>query len=403
MPRDTVVEMVQRRLNSGNTFDPEKNNKLGIKLKKYIDDYESRPNKPRGNATKRYERAKGLYERMKDLGFNAVAASRRATRRAAKGLSIASQVSAIYGNNSLAHKPSKSRKLPKNGLKSRLKPGKPLSPILELLNENVESVSPLPKSRGPMSPEAKAVASAKRAATLASKRAASASLNLSVPFTKPPTPRGSRKMSLSDAAAAAAAENNSLGLLARSLNGPPTKKRRGKKMPSASMPVSGEEYNGSPLFNPHTMPSASMPVSRGHYNKSGNWVNNGPISPPEEGNNQRIISPENLGYKFKSKRKPSLRSTGLLTEMEGEHLNQREFLDLPLFYNPYTGVQYASENDPMPNIERAYTTLHGVLERAKGKARRKARAATRRAAKNSAKKSEVDTYEEAAQYLGGGH
>jgi len=174
-------------------------------------------------------------------------------------------------------------------------------------------------------------------------------------------------------------------------------------MPSASMPVSGEEYNGSPLFNPHTMPSASMPVSRGHYNKSGNWVNNGPISPPEEGNNQRIISPENLGYKFKSKRKPSLRSTGLLTEMEGEHLNQREFLDLPLFYNPYTGVQYASENDPMPNIERAYTTLHGVLERAKGKARRKARAATRRAAKNSAKKSEVDTYEEAAQYLGGGH
>ena len=296
-PKETIVDKVRARIETGNAFSAN-NSKLGKELKKFIDNYEAKSLSatPRGNATRRYEEAKGLYAEMVELGYNETAATRRKPRVSLSGVS-------------------KSRKKAAASIPF-MKARKSLSPILEGSNENANNnvaplVSQLSKSRarGPMSANARAAASAKRAATLASKRAA-ASLS-----------------AMNDASSLA-----DVSVLAENLETPlmSLKKRRGKGAKAlSSLSAAEEDFTG-------------------------------------------IAEP--------SMSKRSLRPTGDLTEEELEHVNQSEFLALPQFYNPYTGVQYAPENNPMPNIERAYMTLNEVLEKAKRKARRKAKTLSKKAA-----------------------
>ena len=386
MPKETIVDKVRARIETGNAFTAN-NSKLGKELKKFIDNYEAKSlaATPRGNATKRYEEAKELYSEMLELGYNETATTRRKPR-----VSLSAVAASLNGSVPVV---SKSRK------KSRaaasvpfLESGRKLSPILEGLNENANENSPLvsqlPKSRkrGPMSANARLAASAKRAATLARKRNESLN-NLSALFNNEPIGSATRKRrgpmspnakaaSLAKRAATLASKRASILGDAAKLETPlmSLKKRRGKG--SAAL---ASLSNSGALFNPPSLSSARQPVTRGRYSaNTGNWVNEGVVSPAEEGLESGIVDPLTLGYVPKSRKRRSLKSTGPLTEEEMGYLNQTGFTNLPLFYNPYTGAQYAPENDPMPNIERAYKKLHGVLEKAKRNARRKAKAATKK-------------------------
>ena len=390
MPKETIVDKARARIETGNAFTAN-NSKLGKELKKFIDNYEAKSlaTTPRGNATKRYEEAKELYSEMLELGYNETAATRRKPRA-----SLSAVAASLNGSVPVV---SKSRK------KSRaaasvpfLESGRKLSPILEGLNENANENSPLlsqlPKSRkrGPMSANARLAASAKRALTLARKRNESLS-NLSALFNNEPVRSATRKsrgpMSANAKAAASAKRAATLASKRASMLGNTVasaanletplmslKKRRGKG--SAAL---ASLSNSGALFNPPSLSSARQPVTRGRYSaNTGNWVNEGVVSPAEDGLESGIVDPLTLGYVPKSRKKRSLKSTGPLTEEEMGYLNQTGFTSLPLFYNPYTGAQYAPENDPMPNIERAYKKLHGVLEKAKRNARRKAKAATKK-------------------------
>lgn len=390
MPKETIVDKVRARIETGNAFTAN-NSKLGKELKKFIDNYEAKSLSatPRGNATKRYEEAKELYSEMLELGYNETATTRRKPRA-----SLSAVAASLNGSVPVV---SKSRKKSKAAASVPfLESSRKLSPILEGLNENANENSPLvlqlPKSRkrGPMAPNAKAAALAKRAATLARKRNESLN-NLSALFNNEPLQSATRKkrgpMSPDAKAAASAKRAATLASKRASILGNTIasaanletplmtlKKRRGKA--SAAL---ADLSNSGALFNPPSLSSARQPVTRGRYSaNTGNWVNEGVVSPLEEDLESGIVDPLTLGYVPKSKKKRSLKSTGPLTEEEMAYLNQTGFTNLPLFYNPYTGAQYAPENDPMPNIERAYKKLHGVLEKAKRNARRRAKAATKR-------------------------
>ena len=392
MPKETIVDKERARIETGNAFSAN-NSKLGKELKKYIDNYEAKSlaATPRGNATKRYEEAKELYSEMLQLGYNETATTRRKPRA-----SLSAVAASLNGSVPVV---SKSRK------KSRavapvplLESGQKLSPILEGLNENANENSPLvsqlPKSRkrGPMSANAKAAASAKRAATLARKRNESLS-NLSALFNNEPVGSATRKkrgpMSANAKAAASAKRAATLASKRASMLGNANAIASAAKLETPLMSLKRRKGKGSAalaslsnsgaLFNPPSLSSARQPVTRGHYSENtGNWVNEGVVSPAEEGSESGIVDPLTLGYVPKSRKKRSLKATGPLTEEEAAYLNQTGFTNLPPFYNPYTGAQYAPENDPMPNIERAYKKLHGVLEKAKRNARRKAKAATKK-------------------------
>ena len=46
-----------------------------------------------------------------------------------------------------------------------------------------------------------------------------------------------------------------------------------------------------------------------------------------------------------------------------------QFLPLPQLYNPFTGQAYMPEEDPQPDIIRAYDMLHDIMEKAVKKAK----------------------------------
>ena len=343
-PKETIVDKVRARIETGNAFSAN-NSKLGKELKKFIDNYEAKSLSatPRGNATRRYEEAKGLYAEMVELGYNETAATRRKPRVSLSGVS-------------------KSRKKAAASIPF-MKARKSLSPILEGSNENANNnvaplVSQLSKSRarGPMSANARAAASAKRAATMARKRNESLS-NLSALFNNQPVGSATRKkrgpMSANARAAASAKRAATLA-----------SKRAAASL--SAMNDASSLADVSVLAENLETPLMSLKKRRGKGAKALSS-----LSAAEE---------DFTGIAEPSMSKRSLRPTGDLTEEELEHVNQSEFLALPQFYNPYTGVQYAPENNPMPNIERAYMTLNEVLEKAKRKARRKAKTLSKKAA-----------------------
>ena len=137
-----------------------------------------------------------------------------------------------------------------------------------------------------------------------------------------------------------------------------------------------------PEFNPpaRTPPAAKIP--KGEYNRSGEFHVKGFVEPAEEAAEFKDAS--EFGYVPKAKRtKPrSLKATKLLTEEELPYLErvQHKYLPLPELYNPFTGVKYAPENDPQPNIDSAHKMLLQIMEKAKRGARNLKRREEKKAA-----------------------
>ena len=74
-----------------------------------------------------------------------------------------------------------------------------------------------------------------------------------------------------------------------------------------------------------------------------------------------------------------------------EHFMQamNEFLPLPVLHDPFTGRQYAPEENPMPEIERAYDMLTDIrvkMQRRAGQLRSKAKTANKRRATAASRK-----------------
>lgn len=126
-----------------------------------------------------------------------------------------------------------------------------------------------------------------------------------------------------------------------------------------------------PEFNPPVNRINRAQIPKGEYNRSGEFHVKGFVEPAEETGEFKNAS--EFGYVPKAKRtKPrSLKATKLLTEEELPYLErvQHKYLPLPELYNPFTGVKYAPENDPQPNIDSAHKMLLQIMEKAKRGAR----------------------------------
>jgi hypothetical protein len=154
---------------------------------------------------------------------------------------------------------------------------------------------------------------------------------------------------------------------------PMTLKKRRKKNAGPYVP---------PEFNPpaRTPPAAKIP--KGEYNRSGEFHVKGFVEPAEEAG--EFQNATKFGYvpKAKNKKPRSLKATKLLTEQELPYLEkvQHKYLPLPELYNPFTGVKYAPENDPQPNIDSAHKMLLQIMEKAKKGARNLKRREEKKAA-----------------------
>lgn len=154
---------------------------------------------------------------------------------------------------------------------------------------------------------------------------------------------------------------------------PMTLKKRRKKNAGPYVP---------PEFNPPANRMNRIQIPRGEYNRSGEFHVKGFVEPAEEAG--EFQNATKFGYvpKAKNKKPRSLKATKLLTEQELPYLEkvQHKYLPLPELYNPFTGVKYAPENDPQPNIDSAHKMLLQIMEKAKRGARNLKRREEKKAA-----------------------
>jgi hypothetical protein len=128
-----------------------------------------------------------------------------------------------------------------------------------------------------------------------------------------------------------------------------------------------------PEFNPPPANLPPMPIPYGEYNREGDFHIRGTVGALEE---QEPLE-ENIGRfgyvtkKVNKNRAPkTLKKTRSLKNENMQYMERvhKSFLPLPELYNPYTGVKYLPEEDPLPNIQSAHEMLDQILERAKRKA-----------------------------------
>lgn len=151
------------------------------------------------------------------------------------------------------------------------------------------------------------------------------------------------------------------------------KKRRAKTI---AAPVTGP-----PEF---VMPPANLPplpIPRGEYNREGAFQLKGFANAEPELQDEEVgaNNAARFGYvpksdepKIPKQRKPQFYAFSR-KELNPENLPYLErvhgqFLPLPELYNPYTGVKYGADEDPLKNIESAHLMLEEILEKAKKKA-----------------------------------
>lgn len=132
-----------------------------------------------------------------------------------------------------------------------------------------------------------------------------------------------------------------------------------------------------PEFNP---PPANLPPTwpvRGEYNSEGEFQVEGPelvYNDREHVARNVDVNIGRFGYgakKVNIKKAPkTLKKTRSLKNENMQYMERvhKSFLPLPELYNPYTGVKYLPEEDPMPNIQSAHEMLEQILEKAKRKA-----------------------------------
>jgi hypothetical protein len=122
-------------------------------------------------------------------------------------------------------------------------------------------------------------------------------------------------------------------------------------------------------------PPIQAPV--GYYNENGEFRETGRV-PVGEPSNQGIGSVNEVMQRYgltrsrKAKKQVAFKSRWpTIAEENMPYLEEasKKFLPLPQLYNPFTGEAYMPEEDPQPDIARAYDMLHDIMKKAIAKAK----------------------------------
>lgn len=129
----------------------------------------------------------------------------------------------------------------------------------------------------------------------------------------------------------------------------------------------------SPIFNPPPASPPPLPMPRGEYNSNGTFRFDTALRNTVVGNATAATAAPNNLYKFgfltKGRNKKTAKKR-LSSPIVNDFLYEatQKFLPLPELYDPYTGRKFAPEEDPMIEIERAYTMLMDIYTKAHRKA-----------------------------------
>ena len=140
------------------------------------------------------------------------------------------------------------------------------------------------------------------------------------------------------------------------------KLRKGTQAPNVST---------SPIFNPPPASPPPLTIPSGRYDANGNFHVNAVPRPPVPDNVMSTVSnsPSKIFGLLKKGRSKTIKKR-LSSPIVNEYLVEatKQFLPLPELYDPYTGRKFAAEEDPMPEIERAYNMLMDIYNKAQRKA-----------------------------------
>jgi hypothetical protein len=129
--------------------------------------------------------------------------------------------------------------------------------------------------------------------------------------------------------------------------------------------------SSSPIFNPPPASPPPLPIPSGRYDANGTFhVNTVPRSPfPANVLSTLGNAPSGVFGLLKKGRSKTIKKR-LSSPIVNKYLYEatQQFLPLPELYDPYTGRKFAAEEDPMPEIERAYNMLMDIYNKAQKKA-----------------------------------
>ena len=135
--------------------------------------------------------------------------------------------------------------------------------------------------------------------------------------------------------------------------------------------------SGPPEFISPRKNSVPIQAPVGYYNENGEFRETGRV-PVGEPSNQPIGSVNEVMKRYgltksrKVKKQVAFKSRWpTIAEENMPYLEEvsTQFLPLPQLYNPFTGEAYMPEEDPQPDIIRAYDMLHDIMEKAVKKAK----------------------------------
>ena len=136
-------------------------------------------------------------------------------------------------------------------------------------------------------------------------------------------------------------------------------------------------YEGEPGFNPPAANAPPISMRRGYYNNNGAFHDEGSARIPTV-----LPTPQAQAQAQAQPSRRTRKRTIKKVEMSNSNLDyineaSQQFLPLPELYDPFTGRKYHPDEDPHPEIERAYFMLEDIINKAKRRAK-SMKAATRR-------------------------
>ena len=150
-----------------------------------------------------------------------------------------------------------------------------------------------------------------------------------------------------------------------------------KKRMNKSRKLGPSGPSGPPEFISPRKNSPPIQAPVGYYNENGEFRETGRV-PVGEPSNQPIGSVNEVMKRYgltksrKVKKQVAFKSRWpTIAEENMPYLEEvsTQFLPLPQLYNPFTGEAYMPEEDPQPDIIRAYDMLHDIMEKAVKKAK----------------------------------
>ena len=158
---------------------------------------------------------------------------------------------------------------------------------------------------------------------------------------------------------------------------PPPKPMTLKKRMYKSRNLGPSGPSGPPEFISPRKNSVPIQAPVGYYNENGEFRETGRV-PVGEPSNQAIGSVNEVMKRYgltksrKVKKQVAFKSRWpTIAEENMPYLEEvsTQYLPLPQLYNPFTGEAYMPEEDPQPDIVRAYDMLHDIMEKAVKKAK----------------------------------